>query len=478
MNISINYFMLAPYLILTAGVVVLAFLGVTSEKVKNYAGVVASLFLLGTLYFFVKLMPQVQYGALDYMNGMIYYNAFNLYLSVLVIVCSIAAFVLAENYLKEEQFKHPEFYSILLASVIGMLIMANTNNLINIFIGLEVMSIPLYASVAYFRYKEGAVEGGLKYFILGSIASGFFAMGIALIFGATGSVVLKDIMVASKGDSLFKLGLLFLTVGIAFKASAVPFHMWTPDAYEGAPTPVTALMSIAPKAVAITVLIKILYVAFPDMFGTWKQAITVLAVLTVLVGNLGALVQDSVKRMLAYSSIAHAGYLLMALIAFSVEGVSAVMFYLAGYLLINIGAFGALTLLKKGDNEYLTFSDLRGLGYRYPLFGLLVSIFMFSLAGIPATIGFVGKFYIFKSLIVKGEFAVALIGILGSLISVYYYLKVVVYMFMKENPEEKEFNFGFLTMALLLVCAVGVIYFGLFPFAVNKLAILAARVLV
>ena len=478
MNISINYFMLTPYLILTGGVILLSLMGVVNEKIKQYGGVVASLFLLWVLYFFVKLMPQITYRSLDYMNGMIVYNAFNVYLSILVVVCGIASFVLAEGFLRKEEFKHPEFYAIVLTSVLGMLVMVNTANLINIFVGLELMSIPLYASVAYFRYRESSVEGGLKYFILGSIASGFFAFGIALIFGATGSVVFKDIMIVKKSDELFKLGLLFLLVGVGFKASAAPFHMWTPDAYEGAPTPITAFMSIAPKAVAIVILVKILYIAFPDMFMLWHKALFVLAALTVLVGNFGALVQNSVKRMLAYSSIAHAGYLLMAIVAFSIEGVSAILFYLAGYLLINIGAFGSLTLLKNGDNEYVDYNHLRGLGYKYPLFGVLLSVFMFSLAGIPATIGFMGKFYVFKSLIVKQEYVLALIGILGSLVSVYYYLRVVVMMYMKENPEEMNFKFGFLTIALLILCAVGVIFFGLFPEGINKLAYMAAKVLV
>lgn len=478
MNISINYFMLMPFLILTGGVIILSFMGVLKDKVKNYAGVIASLFLFADLYYFVKLLSQVTYRSLDYMNGMVYYNAFNIYLSILVLVCGIASFVLAEGFFNSEEFKHPEFYAIVLASITGLLVMINTNNLINLFIGLELTSIPLYATVAYLRYKEASVEGALKYFILGSIASGFFLFGIAVVYGATGSVVFKDIMVVKKGDELFKLGLLFLMVGIGFKASAAPFHMWTPDAYEGAPTPVTAFMSIAPKAVAIVILVKVLYIAFPDMFALWEKGLFVIAILTVLIGNFGALVQNSVKRMLAYSSIAHAGYLLMAIVAFSIEGISSILFYLAGYLLINIGAFGSLSLLKIGDNDYVEYNHLRGIGYKYPLFGLLLSIFMFSLAGIPATIGFVGKFYVFKSLIVKEQYVLALIGILGSLVSVYYYLKVVVFMYMKENPEEREFNFSFLTLALLVLCAVGVIYFGIFPQGINKFAILAAKVLI
>ena len=478
MNIAMNYTVLMPLIILFGGITLTAFMGVLSGKIRIFSGVIASMSLLGAFFWIVtRLLPQLSDGPISFQDGMIHYSYFSVFLSLLVLIAAIAAFAMAEQYLRQEDFAHPEFHAVLLSSISGMLIMVNTANFVNIFVGLEILSIPLYASVAYFRYRTESVEGGLKYFIMGAIASGFLAYGIALIYGASGALDFAAVAAAPKGDSLFKLGLLFVLIGFTFKASAVPFHMWTPDAYEGAPTPVTALMSIAPKAVAIGVLLRILYTVFPSMHVTWQEALVVLSVLTVIVGNLGAIVQESVKRMLAYSSIAHAGYLLMGVVAFSQESTAAVLFYLAGYLLINTGAFGVLTLLKQGDFEYVTYDDMRGVGYRYPLLGLCMSIFMFALAGIPATIGFMGKFYVFQSLIHVGRINLALVGILGSLLSVYYYLRVVVNMYMKENPEEHPFTMNMLTMTLLGICSVFIIAGGLFPAKIADFATIAARLI-
>lgn len=476
MNIAINYTVLMPFIIIFIGITCTAFLGVLKGRLRAMSGVVASLSLLGALFWLVlKIMPRLADAPVIYQNGMIHYSHFSVFLSLLVLITGIAAFAMAEQYLRLEDFSHPEFHAILLCSITGMLVMVNTSNFVNIFVGLEILSIPLYASVAFFRYRTESVEGGLKYFIMGAIASGFLAYGIALLYGASGALDFTAIGAASKGDILFKLGLLFVVIGFTFKASAVPFHMWTPDAYEGAPTPVTALMSIAPKAVAVGVLMRILYTVFPDMNVTWQQALMVLSILTVIVGNLGAIVQESVKRMLAYSSIAHAGYLLMGIVAYSQEAAAGVLFYLAGYMLINTGAFGVLTLLKTDEFEYVTYDDIRGIGYRYPLLGICMSVFMFALAGIPATIGFMGKFYVFKSLIVADRIGLALVGILGSLLSVYYYLRVVVNMYMKENPDEHVFSTNMLTMTLLGICTVLIVAGGLFPARIADFAIIAAR---
>jgi len=479
MNIVIDYNMLMPFLILFAGISLTALMGAMSDGIKKISGVVATLFLAATLYWFVwKYLPTLSQGdgILSYMNGMVEYSMYSVFLSVLVLLAGILGFVLAENYLNEEDFKHPEFYAIMLSSIAGMLVMINTDNLIEIFIGLEIMSIPLYSSVAYFRYKTESIEGGLKYFILGALASGFFAFGIAFVYGGTGSVVITEIMKTPLTDSIFKLGLIFIIVGFAFKASAVPFHMWTPDAYEGAPIPVTAIMSTAPKAVAIGVLIKILYLAFAQMSGQWQQALIVLSILTVIVGNFAALVQVSVKRMLAYSSIAHAGYLLMGVVAFSKDSVAAILFYLSGYVFINMGAFGVLSLFKKEEYDFVTFENIRGLGYKHPFAGILMSVFMFSLAGIPTTVGFMGKFFVFRALIDKGFVWLTVIGVFGSLVSVYYYLKVVVNMFMKEEVDISDYKLSFLSCTVLAICAFFIFYAGVFPGKLISLAEIAARV--
>ncbi len=478
MNVSVNITALMPLIILFAGISLTALMGTMNDSVKRLAGLIASISVVFAFWWLMeRILPVIGTVALSSQYGMLTYSYYSVFLSGIVLITAVAAFALSEHYLMEEDFSHPEFYAILLASLSGMMVMLNTSNFVNLFIGLELLSIPLYASVAYLRYKPESVEGGLKYFILGAIASGFLAYGIAMVYGATGSLDFITIAKAVKTDSLFRLGLLFVMMGLAFKAAAVPFHMWTPDAYEGAATPVTAFMSIAPKAVAIGVLIRILYSVFPQMVGYWREAILVLSILTVIVGNFAAIVQQSVKRMLAYSSISHAGYLLMGIVAYSVEGVSGILFYLAGYMLINTGAFGVLSLLKIGDVDYVTYDDIRGIGYRHPLLGIFMSVFMFSLAGIPATVGFMGKFYVFKALIHANYMSLALVGIGGSLVSVYYYLRVVVNMYMKENPEEEEhaFNLNFLSMTVLAICSVLVLAAGLFPAKIADIAHVAAR---
>lgn len=478
MNITLNTTVLMPFIILSGGIILTILMGVMPSIVKRFAGVVATLSLVGCFVWFADpVLPMLAEGTVQYQGGMVTYSYYSVFLSFLVLIASVGAFALAENYLREEEFVHPEFYGVLLSSILGMLVMVNTSNFVNLFIGLEIMSIPLYASVAHLRYRAESVEGGLKYFVMGAIASGFLAYGIALLYGAGGSLDFAVLARIPKDDSLFKLALLFIVIGLGFKASAVPFHMWTPDAYEGAPTPVTALMSIAPKAVAVGVLLRVLYTVFPQMAGYWIEALMVLSVLTVVVGNLAAIVQESVKRMLAYSSIAHAGYLLMGIVAYTTEGTAGILFYLAGYMLINTGAFGVLTMLKKGDFEYVTFDDIRGLGYRHPAIGIFMSVFMFALAGIPATIGFMGKFYVFKALVNADRIWLVVIGVAGSLVSVYYYLRVVVNMYMKEHPEEQVIKSGLLTGTVLGICAVLIIAGGLFPARIADFASIAARLI-
>ena len=476
MNVTVNVTALMPLIILFAGIALTALMGTMHASVKRLAGLVGSIAVVLAFWWLMeRILPAIGTAALESQYGMVTYSYYSVFLSSIVLVTAVAAFALSEHYLIAEDFYHPEFFAILLSSITGMMVMLNTSNFVNIFIGLELVSIPLYTSVAYLRYKPESVEGGLKYFILGAIASGFLAYGIAMIYGATGTLDFITVGKAVKTDSLFHLGLLFVMMGLAFKAAAVPFHMWAPDAYEGAATPVTGFMSIAPKAVAIGILIRILYTVFPQMADYWREGILVLSILTVIVGNLAAIVQQSVKRMLAYSSISHAGYLLMGIVAYSIEGVSGILFYLAGYMLINTGAFGVLSLLKRGDVDYVSYDDIRGVGYRHPWLGIFMTIFMFSLAGIPATVGFMGKFYIFKALIHADYVGLALVGIGGSLISVYYYLRVVVNMYMKENPDETSFDLNFLSMTVLGICSVLVIAAGLFPAKIADVATIAAR---
>jgi NADH-quinone oxidoreductase subunit N len=301
------------------------------------------------------------------------------------------------------------------------------------------MSLALYVMVGSRRGQLESNEAALKYFLLGAFASGFLLYGIALIYGATGSTNLRAITAfmsdSPLGDSpLFLVGTLLLLVGFGFKVAAVPFHMWTPDAYEGAPTSVTAFMSAGAKAAGFAALLRVAGTALSATEVDWRPILTGLAILTMTVGNVSALLQNNVKRMLAYSSIAHAGYVLVALAAGGSAGASSAVFYLAVYSFMNLGAFGILALLGRGQDERVLVSDLAGLGFRQPLLGLAMSVFMVSLGGIPPTAGFMGKVYVFGSALEAGLVPLVVVGVLNSVVSVFYYLRITVAMYMSEEP--------------------------------------------
>jgi len=345
------------------------------------------------------------------------------------------------DYVKRTRINHGEYYALLLSATLGMILMAASSDLITIFLGLELMSLALYVMVGSRRDQLESNEAALKYFLLGAFASGFLLYGIALIYGATGSTNLRGIT-AFMSDSplgrspLFITGALLLLVGFGFKVAAVPFHMWTPDAYEGAPTSVTAFMSAGAKAAGFAALLRVAGTALTVAEIDWRPILTGLAILTMTVGNVSALLQTNVKRMLAYSSIAHAGYVLVALAAGGTQGASAALFYLAVYSFMNLGAFGILALLGRGQDERVLISDLAGLGFRQPLLGLAMTVFMISLGGIPPTAGFMGKIYVFGAALDAGLVPLVIVGVLNSVVSVFYYLRITVAMYMQEPQGE------------------------------------------
>jgi NADH-quinone oxidoreductase subunit N len=319
--------------------------------------------------------------------------------------------------------------------------MAASNNLIAIFIALELMSLALYVMVGFRRTQLESNEAALKYFLLGAFASGFLLYGIALLYGATGSVDLVRIAATVadsplSGSPLLIAGVLLVLTGFAFKVAVVPFHMWTPDAYEGAPTTVTAFMSAGAKAAGFAALLRVAMRAFDSTDADWTALLTVIAVLTMTVGNVSALLQTNVKRMLAYSSIAHAGYVLVALIAGGRDGASSALFYLAVYAVMNIGAFGVLSLLGRNEEERVLVSDFAGLGFRQPALAIAMTFFMLSLGGIPPTAGFMGKVFVFGAALDAGHVVLVVIGVLNSVVSVFYYLRVTIAMYMSEPQGE------------------------------------------
>ncbi|HHM24197.1 MAG TPA: NADH-quinone oxidoreductase subunit N, partial [Bacteroidetes bacterium] len=354
-------------------------------------------------------------------------------------------------------------------AVTGMMFMVSSTNLLVIFLGLEILSLSLYVMAGIRKMRIDSVEASLKYFLLGAFATGFFLYGVALVYGATASVDLVDVARYIQTNGFHGLmlvsGTLFLIIGFSFKAAFVPFHMWTPDVYQGAPTPVTAFMSSGAKGAALAALLRVLVTGIPLGKTEWGIILWIIAALTMTLGNVVAIVQNNVKRMLAYSSIAHAGYLLVGVLAANALGQASVIFYLVVYTFMNLGAFGVVSYFGSSNrHEHLNIEDYRGLGYKYPFAALAMAVFMFSLAGVPPTGGFVGKFYLFNAAVQAGYVWLVIIGVLNSVISAYYYLRVVVNLYMREPEQEVVVPKAHVGLSLaLLVAVLAVLQTGVMP---------------
>ena len=355
---------------------------------------------------------------------------------------------ISSNYLKRFDIDRPEYYVLILFSISGMMLMASAADLIVIFLALELLSIPLYVLAAFAQPDPKSEEAGLKYFLLGAFASSFLLFGIALVYGATASTGLKAIFLAAQSGLqspiLLLIGAALILVGLAFKVAAVPFHMWTPDVYQGSPTSVTAFMAAGAKIGGFAALIRIFIVAFPSISDQIVPVLWALAAITLIVGNLLAIAQDNVKRMLAYSSISHAGFLVMAIVPYANDSVrfdvvASALFYLLAFIIASFGSWGIVIALEKKAGRGLAFKDYAGLAQKKPMLAIAMLIFMLSFTGIPPTLGFAGKFFLFRTVLEGGYVGLAIIGVLASLISAYYYLRLIVIMFMqKGNPSSQD----------------------------------------
>ncbi|OQX91319.1 MAG: hypothetical protein B6D58_08535 [candidate division Zixibacteria bacterium 4484_95] len=399
--------------------------------------------------------------------GMVVSDATGLYFKTIFCIGTLLAIFVSITYQRREFPEVGEFYTLMLLSTFGMMIMASALDLITIFLGLEMMSIPLYVLAGIYRGRYRSREAALKYFLLGAFASGFLLYGIALIYGAFGTTNITrivELIADGKPYSPFFVGVgsVLVLIGLAFKAGVVPFHMWIPDVYEGAPAPVTAFMSAGPKAAAIVAILRIFVITTPVIDLTW--VFWVLAVVTMTWGNILAINQNNIKRMLAYSSIAHVGYLLVAITVGGEEGVSSAAFYLLVYTIMNIGAFAIVVLFAEREEFYENISDYAGFGSRFPFAAITMTIFMASLGGIPGTAGFVGKFMIFSGAINHGFYWLAVIGVLNSLVSIYYYLRVVVAMYMRQ-PQTRLVDIAISPslMIAIIITLLLVIQIGIFP---------------
>jgi NADH-quinone oxidoreductase subunit N len=397
-------------------------------------------------------------------NFALFFTQLSLGAAALTILASI-------QYVREVQIPEGEFYALVLFATVGMIIMASSNDLIVFFLGLETMSIAVYVLTGMWRASSRSSEAAMKYFLMGAFATGFLLYGIALIYGASGSTHLNTIsayLIESPSDWPLYLvaGALLLLIGFAFKVAAVPFHFWVPDVYEGAPTPVTGFMSVAVKAAAFGAWARILLHRLSPLDSDWALPLWIIAIATMTVGNLLALSQTSVKRMLAYSSIAHAGYLLIALVSGEEWGGAPLLFYLAAYTFMTIGAFAVVTTMADNGNPRESYNDFAGLGFKRPFLAMAMSLFMLSLAGFPPLAGFVGKFYIFRSAVLSGHTNLAVIGVLNSLLSVAYYLRVIVAMYMQEGgAASKAFGQAPYLYIAVAMTVVGTLYLGIVPAA-------------
>ncbi|MEE9239235.1 MAG: NADH-quinone oxidoreductase subunit N [Thermodesulfobacteriota bacterium] len=410
-------------------------------------------------------------------SGALSLDQFAAYFNIIFLLGAFLSVIISRDYLSNTNKYSNEFFALILFSTSGMMILSSAKEFMSLFLGFEIMSISVYILSAFNRKSARSTEAGIKYLILGGFSSAILLYGIALLYGASGSVYLDEIV--SKFDPtnpLFLAGSALVLVGFIFKIGAFPLHQWVPDVYEGAPMPVTAFMSVGVKAAAFAILLRVIFEGFSEIQISIMPVLWIVAVFTMVVGNIAAIAQKSIKRMLAYSSIAHAGYALVGVVAAyggDKLAVSSVIYYLFAYMFMNLGAFGVLAYLSRDGKECETFDDISGLWRKRPYLALALGVFMFSLAGIPPTLGFFAKYRLFLSAVQADFYWLAVIGILSSVVSAYYYLRVLVYAYMKEETTTFP-SYKFASSVVLIVLCIGTLVLGVFPFGSWNLALEAA----
>jgi NADH-quinone oxidoreductase subunit N len=459
-----DYIRILPEIVLTLfgiAVMILDPLMPAGQSRKN----LGILSLIGTLAAIAAAFYQFNYYGMAWFD-MVRVDSFSIFFHVLIPAISAVCILASLEYLDQQNLKTGEYYALILFGTVGMVLMSSAMELVLIFIALEISSISTYILAGYRRRAATGAEASIKYFLLGSFATAFFLYGVALMFGATGSTTIPDIAEALIHGPVTSMSLIYVAValmliGLGFKVAFAPFHVWTPDVYEGAPAPVVALMSTAPKAAAFAVLLRVLFGASTS---GWFWLIWIAAALSMTLGNLGALVQDNVKRMLAYSSIAQAGYVLVAFAADNELGRTAAMFYTAAYGAMNVGAFAVVSHISSNGERYVSIDDYAGLGRRSPLLAFTLTIFMLSLIGIPLTGGFFAKYYVFSAALQANLIGLTIIGVVNSAVAAYYYLRLIVVMYMREPSFEMppERTTPAMRIALVLA-AIATIYLGVIP---------------
>ncbi len=400
-------------------------------------------------------------------DRMFIFDGYSVFFKFVFYIGTLLAILLSINFMKIEGGNYGEYYVLILFALSGMMIMASGTDLLSIYVGLELMALSIYILTGFTQQYGRSNEAAMKYIILGAFSSGVLLYGISLIYGLTGTTQLSDLAMALKGqdgmDMSLMLAIIFLVAGFGFKVAAVPFHMWAPDVYEGAPTSITAFMSVGPKAAAFAAILRVFIEALGPVSTSWETILALVAVLTMATGSIFALIQTNIKRMLAYSSIAHAGYALLGVVAGGRDGISSVMLYMLTYTLMNMGIFGTIILMRKGDFRGENIHDYTGLSKSNKLAALLMLIFLFSLAGIPPTAGFVGKFYIFMALVSKGLIPLAVIAVLFSAVSAYFYIRIVMLMYMKEPTHKFDLATTPASGIAIAIAVIGTLIIGILP---------------
>jgi len=467
---SLNIQAVAPLLALLGWACALILVDVFLIKNKRATAWLAALGILGALALVILRFTSTGGEAESAFLGMLVVDGFALFLQIVFLLAAFIGVLFSMDYLTRMHIQRGEYYTLLLFTTAGMMTMAMAADLVMIFLSLELLSIPLYVLAGFARPRQESEESAMKYFLLGAFASGFLVYGIAMVYGGVQGTALSEILAAlqpgASPNPLVFIGLGLILVGLGFKVAAVPFHMWTPDVYHGAPTPVTGFMSVGAKAGGFAALLRVLVLAFPALADQWGIAIEVIAGLTMVLGNVVAVSQTHIKRMLAYSSIAHAGYILVAVAAtqragVADEGASAALFYLLAYAFTNLGAFATVIALERDDGSGGLIDDFAGLGKARPVLAVVMTLFMLSLIGIPPSAGMVGKWFIFRAAIHADLVALAIVGVITSVISAFYYARVVLVMWMKEG--EAAVSVRPALVVALVVTALGTLALGIYP---------------
>jgi NADH-quinone oxidoreductase subunit N len=457
-----DFYYILPELVLTAGALAVLVADVWLPRGSRALPTVAILALLATM---ASLVPFAG-TRVEVAHGLIAVDGFALFFKVVFLVAAIMTVLMSVRYLEIEGASPGEYYFLILCATLGMMVMAGGIDLITIFIGLETMAVSFYILVGFIKPNQRSNEAAVKYFLLGAFSLGILLYGMSLMYGLSGTTNLRVMAATFTGqerDPRLVLAVILVVAGMGFKIAAVPFHMWAPDVYEGAPTPVTAFLSVGSKAASFAMLLRIFLEGLPAMSADWRLLFEVLSIVTMTVGNLAALTQSNLKRMLAYSSIAHAGYLLIGVVAGTARGVTAMLIYLFVYSFMQLGAFAVIIVLHRLDVVGDELKDFSGLNVRHPFAAFAMLIFMLSLGGIPPTAGFMGKFWLFSAAIESGYVWLAVIGVLNSAISLYYYIRIVVFMYVKKETSGSEPVTSPALAVTLALAVVATLALGVYP---------------